>query len=582
MSETIIGIDLGTTNSEVALVRNGQAEVLEIQNGSRLLPSVVGLADDGTLLVGESALNQYALHPENTVKSIKRKMGGEARVELGGHIYTPQEISAIILKRLKEIAEKHLGETVERAVITVPAYFSDAQRQATRDAGEIAGLQVARIINEPTAAALAYESNHKGQKQIMVFDLGGGTFDISIVRLEEGVVEVLASHGDNHLGGDDFDQKIIDYIQEHLEERYDLQANDLTSQAKARIKRAAEQAKITLSNNPFATLEEEYLLEWKGQMIHLSLELERHSYEDMIQEYVDKTLEAAHIALDGAGLSVSALDEILLVGGATRTPVISARLENELGLQPRSEVDPDLCVSTGAAIQGAIISGQQISSVLVDVTPYTFGTSALAELDGELYPHTFIPLIRKNSAIPISKSDAFCTSFDNQECVEVMVYQGEEKDALNNTKIGSFHMEGLSKVPQGNIITATFSLDINGILQVSAKEKDTGMEVSITIDNAMAQFEGQQMEEAKTRIGQLFEGEMDAEEESGKIRQREQTQARALIEKAERLMESAGEEDREDLVDMVEQLNDAQTKGSDREIQSAIEQLADLIFYLES
>ncbi len=582
MSETIIGIDLGTTNSEVALVRNGQAEVLEIQNGSRLLPSVVGLADDGTLLVGESALNQYALHPENTVKSIKRKMGGEARVELGGHIYTPQEISAIILKRLKEIAEKHLGETVERAVITVPAYFSDAQRQATRDAGEIAGLQVARIINEPTAAALAYESNHKGQKQIMVFDLGGGTFDISIVRLEEGVVEVLASHGDNHLGGDDFDQKIIDYIQEHLEERYDLQANDLTSQAKARIKRAAEQAKITLSNNPFATLEEEYLLEWKGQMIHLSLELERHSYEDMIQEYVDKTLEAAHIALDGAGLSVSALDEILLVGGATRTPVISARLENELGLQPRSEVDPDLCVSTGAAIQGAIISGQQISSVLVDVTPYTFGTSALAELDGELYPHTFIPLIRKNSAIPISKSDAFCTSFDNQECVEVMVYQGEEKDALNNTKIGSFHMEGLSKVPQGNIITATFSLDINGILQVSAKEKDTGMEVSITIDNAMAQFEGQQMEEAKTRIGQLFEGEMDAEEESDKIRQREQTQARALIEKAERLMESAGEEDREDLVDMVEQLNDALAKGSDREIQSAIEQLADLIFYLES
>lgn len=582
MSETIIGIDLGTTNSEVALVRNGQAEVLEIQNGSRLLPSVVGLADDGALLVGESALNQYALRPENTIKSIKRKMGGEARVELGGHIYTPQEISAIILKRLKEIAEKHLGETVESAVITVPAYFSDAQRQATRDAGEIAGLQVARIINEPTAAALAYESNYKGQKQIMVFDLGGGTFDISIVRLEEGVVEVLASHGDNHLGGDDFDQKIIDYIQEHLEERYDLQADDLTSQAKARIKRAAEQAKITLSNNPFATLEEEYLLEWKGQMIHLSLELERHSYEDMIQEYVDKTLEAAHIALDGAGLSVSALDEILLVGGATRTPVISARLENELGLQPRSEVDPDLCVSTGAAIQGAIISGQQISSVLVDVTPYTFGTSALAELDGELYPHTFIPLIRKNSAIPISKSDAFCTSFDNQECVEVMVYQGEEKDALNNTKIGSFQMEGLSKVPQGNMIIATFSLDINGILQVSAKEKDTGMEVSITIDNAMAQFEGQQMEEAKTRIGQLFEGEMDAEEESDKIRQREQTQARALIEKAERLMESAGEEDREDLVDMVEQLNDAQAKGSDREVQSAIEQLADLIFYLES
>ena len=582
MSETIIGIDLGTTNSEVALVRNGQVEILEIQNGSKLLPSVVGLADDGALLVGEAALNQYALRPENTIKSIKRRMGEEAQVELGSRSYTPQEISAIILKRLKEIAEKHLGEPVEKAVITVPAYFSDVQRQATRDAGEIAGLQVARIINEPTAAALAYESNHKGEKQIMVFDLGGGTFDVSIVRLEEGVVEVLASHGDNHLGGDDFDQKIIDHIQEHLAEKYDLQASDLSSQAKARIRRAAEQAKITLSDTPFAILEEEYLLEWKGQVIHLSLEIERHSYEEMIQEFIDKTLEAAHIALDGAGLSVSALDEILLVGGATRTPLISTRLENELGLQPRSEVDPDLCVSTGAAIQGAIISGQQVSSVLVDVTPYTFGTSALTELDGELYPYTYIPLIRKNSAIPISKSEVFYTAFDNQECVEVMVYQGEERDALNNTKIGSFHMEELSEVPQGNEIIATFSLDIDGILQVSAKEKKTGKEVSITIDNAIAQFEGQQMEEAKARIGQLFEGEVDAEEEGSKARQREQTQARALIEKAQRLMEGAGEEDREDLVDMVEQLNDALAKGSDGEIQSTTEQLADLIFYLES
>jgi len=577
--ETIIGIDLGTTNSEVAIVREGQVEVLEIANGSKLLPSVVGLADDGCLLVGEAALNQYALYPERSVRSIKRRMGSDEKVSLGGERYTPQEISALILKRLKAVAEAHLGEPVHKAVITVPAYFSDAQRQATRDAGEIAGLEVARIINEPTAAALAYESGGKGRKQILVYDLGGGTFDVSVVRLENDVVEVLASHGNNHLGGDDFDQKIVDHILEHLRREQDVDLSG-SRQAMARIQRAAEAAKITLSDNPFAMLEEEYLLERDGVPLHLSMELSRDDYEAMIRPFIDETLVAAHTALEGAGVSVSQLDEILLVGGSTRTPLIARHLEKELGLQPRTDVDPDLCVAAGAAIQGAVIAGAPVSSVLVDVTPYTFGTSALSEWKGEMYPFKFVPLIRKNSVIPVSKSEVFYTAFDGQTKVEVMVYQGEDPDALNNTEIGRFLIEGLSDAPQGNPIITTFSLDLDGILHVTAREKKTGLEKSITIENAMARFEQEQMEQAKARIGQLFEGE--AEIDAERVQNRDLTQARALIEKAERLMESANEDDREDLVDLVESLNDAINANDPEAMQSAIEQLTDLIFYLES
>ncbi|MGB5409308.1 MAG: Hsp70 family protein [Thiogranum sp.] len=579
MSETIIGIDLGTTNSEVAVVREGRVEVLEISNGSRLLPSVVGLADDGALLVGEAAWNQYGLYPERSVRSIKRRMGGDQKVNMGGQEYTPQEISALILKRLKAVAESYLGEAVHKAVITVPAYFSDAQRQATKDAGEIAGLDVARIINEPTAASLAYETGTKGRKQILVYDLGGGTFDVSVVRLENGVVEVLASHGNNHLGGDDFDQKIVDHVLAHLKQEQGLDPSN-SKQAMARILCAAESAKIALSDNPYAMLEEEYLLEQNGVPVHLSMELARDDYEAMIHPFIDETLIAAHTALDGAGVSVSQLDEILLVGGATRTPLIARHLEKELGLQPRSDVDPELCVAAGAAIQGAVIAGGPVSSVLVDITPYTFGTSALAELKGEMYPYKYVPLIRNNSVIPTSKSEVFYTAFDGQTTVEVMVYQGEDPDALNNTEIGRFLIEGLGDVPHGNPIITTFSLDLNGILHVRAREKETGLEKSITIDNAIARFEEEQMEQAKARISQLFEGEVVVEAE--RVQTRELTQARALIEKAERLMEDASEDDREDLVDLVEGLTDAMGSHDLHAMQKASEPLTDLIFYLES
>ncbi|MEA3411799.1 MAG: Hsp70 family protein [Pseudomonadota bacterium] len=579
MNETIIGIDLGTTNSEVALIQNGRVEVLEIDSGSRLLPSVVGLADDGTLLVGESAHNQFTLYPERTVRSIKRSMGSDTSVALGTQHYTPQEISAMILRRLKEVAESHLGTGVSRSVITVPAYFSDAQRQATRDAGEIAGLEVVRIINEPTAAALAYEVGTSGQRHILVYDLGGGTFDVSVVRMENDVVEVLASHGNNHLGGDDFDQKIVDYVLAHLEEKHQVDPSE-SLKAMARIRRAAETAKIVLSNNPYAMLEEEYLIETDGEPIHLSLELSREDYEEMINPYIDETLQAAHTALDGADMSVSQLDEILLVGGATRTPLIRRRLESELGLQPRSEVDPDLCVATGAALQGGVIAGDSVSSVLVDVTPYTFGTSALGEWKGEIYPYKFVPLIRKNSAIPTSKSEVFFTAFDGQTTVEVMVYQGEDSDALNNTEIGRFLIEGLEDVPHGNPIITTFSLDLDGILHVRSREKSSGLEKSITIDNAVARFEAEQLEQAKTRIGELFEGEVADVDDS--THNRHVVQARALIEKAERLIDEASEDDREDLVDLIEGVKDALNAPESEGLPAASESLTDLIFYLES
>jgi molecular chaperone DnaK (HSP70) len=580
MTEVIIGIDLGTTNSEVALVQDGQPKVLTIHNGNKLLPSVVGLSADDQLLVGETARNQYVLYPERTIRSVKRLMGSDTHIKLGAQEYTPQEISAIILKHLKQAAEQHLGETIHKAVITVPAYFSDAQRQATREAGTIAGLDVVRIINEPTAAALAYDSEHPEPKNILVYDLGGGTFDVSVVRMEKDVVEVLATHGNNRLGGDDFDRKIVQHIQEHLKQTHGVDV-DVSRQAMARIEQAAETAKIRLSDQPYAQIEEEFLLEKAGVPIHLSMEFARHDYEEMISEFIDETLQAVHTALDGAKMTVSDLQEVLLVGGSTRTPVIAQRLEDELRLQPRSEIDPDLCVATGAAIQAAIIAGLKVGSVLVDVTPYTFGTSALSEFKGELYPYKFVPLIRKNTPIPVTKSEVFSTVFDGQEAVEIMVYQGEDEDALNNTEIGRFLIEGLKNVPQGNPILTTFSLDLNGILHVSSQEKETGLERSIRIDNAISRFKNEELELAKERVSSLFneQGQPTKPQPRGDDNQ---IRAQALIEKAESLMTNASDEDREDLVNLVEMVNDALQAQDPDTLQKATDELTDLVYYLES
>ncbi|BCG64334.1 MAG: molecular chaperone DnaK [Methyloprofundus sp.] len=585
MNDIIIGIDLGTTNSEVAIVENGKVTVIS-DGDKKMLPSFVGLDDNGSIIVGEIARNQYIVYPERTIKSIKRLMGQDEQVKLADLPYSPQEISAIILKRLKAIAENYLGQAVSKAVITVPAYFSDAQRQATREAGEIAGLEVVRMINEPTAAALTYDAQEAEAKRVLVYDLGGGTFDVSVVNIESGVVEVLSSHGDNQLGGDDFDQQIINYLLDYLQNTYDVDARG-DSKAMARITRAAENAKFVLSEQPYVQIEEEYLLEYEGTPVHLSLELSRMAYEEMIEDYINSTLDAVHTALQGAKFTSSDIDEIILVGGSTRTPCIRERLLNEFGLEPHSEVNADLCVAMGAAIQGAMIAGQDVDTVLVDVTPYTYGTSAVGFLDGQEYPFMFVPIIHKNTVLPNRKTEAFATHHDGQEAVEITVYQGEDPDALNNVKIGEFRVEGLRDVAAGNIITLTLGLDLNGILQVSAQEKETGLEKSITIKNALSQFEESSLDSAKQRINSLF-GHMDASViEHEPIAEVESiapeiTAANELIAKAESFFDKVSNEDKEDMIDIIETLSNCVRDKDIDGLVAPTAELTDIIYYLES
>lgn len=586
MHDIIIGIDLGTTNSEVAIVTDGKVTV--INNGdTKMLPSYVGFNDNGHIIVGETARNQYLVYPERTIKSIKRLMGQDILVELAGQAYSPQEISAIILKHLKAIAESHVGQVISKAVITVPAFFSDAQRQATREAGEIAGLEVVRIINEPTAAALAYDTGQVESHQVLVYDLGGGTFDVSIVNIEAGVVEVLSSHGDNQLGGDDFDQLIVDYLVEQLHTQYQVDAR-LHSKAMARINRAAENAKITLSDQPYAQIEEEYLIEDQGAAIHLSLELSRMQYEEMIAESIDMTLDSVHKALKSAKLTTADINDIILVGGSSRTPCIRERLLNEFGFEPHSSVDPDLCVTMGAAIQAAMIAGQKVDKVLVDITPYTYGTSAIGSLMGQPYPFMYVPIIHKNTVLPNRQSDAFSTSYDGQNFVEITLYQGEDPDALNNIKIGEFRVEGLLDVDAGNIITLTLGLDLNGILHVSAQEKVTGLEKNITINNALSQFEGDTLDTARQRISSLL-GQMDprivdevAGTEIDAPEAEEIIRARQLIAKAEGLFDQVSSEDKEDMSDLIATLTACMARKDIQGLDTPVAQLQDILYYLES
>jgi len=579
MTDEIVGIDLGTTNSEIALYHDGRPDVLSDEQGRLILPSVVGLSETGELLVGEAARNQFLLYPERTIRSIKRRMGSDERVRLGERDYTPQEISAIILSRLKEMAEHRLGRAVRRAVITVPAYFSDTQRQATREAGEIAGLDVARIINEPTAAALVYEAGQHQGKRILVYDLGGGTFDVSVVRIEEGVVEVISSHGNNHLGGDDFDHKIVEHVLEHLKIKHGVDVSD-RPQAMARILRSAEVAKKQLSDHPYARIAEEYLAEQDGKPVNLDLELSRDEYEAMITPFIEETLGAIHFALESASLTSSQVDEILLVGGATRTPLVRRCLLEVFDKDPRGEVDPDLCVAMGAAIQGAAIAGTEVSAVLVDITPYTFGTSALGELHGELYPYTYIPIIPKNTPIPVRRSEVFYTITDQQSSVEVRIYQGENSDAVENIQIGEFRVDGLSKVPAGNPVILDLALDRDGILQVSAREKTTGLERRITIDKAMSRYDREQLDEAKQRIGALF-GEPGKADAAGGATISDAA-LESLLAKARGKLDETGEEDRAEIIDLIEAIHDASSNGDTAALETARSQLQDLLFYLET
>ena len=448
--DVIIGIDLGTTNSEVAVIQSGRPIVLA-EDGDPILPSVVGLDPQGKLLIGRAARNQFVLSPERTIRSIKRRMGQDITIPLGEQEYRPQEISAMILRALKHRAERVLGHTVKKAVITVPAFFTEGQREATREAGALAGLEVVRIINEPTAAVLTYDPNPPEMERLLVYDLGGGTFDVSIAMVEAGVVEILASHGDTHLGGDDFDQRLLDFVCDRFQTEHGIDLRE-SLKARSRLLSAVEEAKKRLSVEPVAAIAEEFIAEKGGVPLNLTQEVTREEYESLIEPLLAKTLKWVDDALQDAKLQAPQIHKVLLVGGATRTPLVHRLLTTRLGRPVHSEIEPDLAVAMGAAVQGGLIAGVDVGPVLVDITPHTLGIAALGERDGFPSPHCFSPIIERNTPLPASRTEMFSTNHDGQEVAEIRVFQGENDDARLNSLVGEFTIQGLADVPAPNQI----------------------------------------------------------------------------------------------------------------------------------
>jgi molecular chaperone DnaK len=594
--EIIVGIDLGTTNSEIAYVQDGQPDVIPDDTGDPILPSFVGLAEDGRLLVGRAARNQWLLAPERTIKSIKRKMGQDTKVRLGDQEYTPQEISAMLLRTLRDRAARRLGCDVRKAVITVPAYFNDAQRQATREAGALAGLEVVRIVNEPTAASLTYETNQQDLKRLLVYDLGGGTFDVSVVQVQDGVVEVLSSHGDTQLGGDDFDQLLAAHIMRRFqaEQQVDLQSMPT---AAARVLRAAEEAKKQLSLAPFALVQEEYIAEKDGTPLHLTQEIARSEFEALIAPLLEKTMTCVGQALDDAHLRPSQFDKVLLVGGSTRSPIVAQLLEERLQQPAHQEVHPDLCVALGAAVQAAMITGLDVGPVLVDITPHSLGIRCLGEVQGLPSLSMFSAIITRNTPLPASRSEVYSTVVDRQEAVQVEVYQGEQEDVRLNTLVGEFIIDGLAPLPAGNEVIVHMHLTLDGILQVTATEKRTGLQRQVRIDNALARFQREEREVARRRLDELFADSLEADfevlsasessttpsqaPEDAIALQRALVQASALLDKAERLLPSVSAEDHADLTQHMASLRSAVAARQLDAIEAHSAELADLLFYLE-
>ncbi|WP_311564892.1 molecular chaperone DnaK [Peptoniphilus duerdenii] len=473
----IIGIDLGTTNSAVSVMEGGDAIIIPNIEGNRTTPSVVAFTKDGERLVGETAKRQAITNPDRTIQSIKREMGHDYTVDIDGKKYTPQEISAMILQKLKSDAESYLGETITDAVITVPAYFTDAQRQATKDAGRIAGLNVKRIVNEPTAAALAYgEDKSKGSETVMVYDLGGGTFDVSILELSDGVFEVHATRGNNRLGGDDFDQRVIDYIAEEFKKEHgvDLRADKMSLQ---RLKEAAEKAKKELSSTMSTNINLPFITANQSGPLHLNMDLTRAKFEELISDLVKKTEGPVLDAMKDAGLTKDQIDKVLLVGGSTRVPAVQECIKRLVGKEPQKDINPDECVSLGAAIQGGVLSGDVKDLLLLDVTPLSLGIETMGNITTRL--------IERNTTIPTKKSQIFTTAADNQTSVDIHVLQGERQMAQDNITLGRFQLDGIAPARRGvPQIEVTFDIDANGIVNVTAKDLGTGKEQHITITSS--------------------------------------------------------------------------------------------------
>ncbi len=474
--EKIIGIDLGTTNSCVAVKEGDNVTVIPNSEGNRTTPSVVAFTKEGEKLVGQLAKRQAIVNPDRTIISIKREMGTDYKVEIDGQKYTPQQISAMILQKLKNDAEAYLGTKVTKAVITCPAYFTDAQRQATKDAGTIAGLEVQRVINEPTAACLAYGVDKEGDHKIMVYDLGGGTFDVSILDVGEGVFEVLSTSGNNRLGGDDWDNAVVSWMAEEFKKSdgVDLRKDKMAAQ---RLREAAEKAKIELSSMTETTISLPFITADANGPKHLEMKLTRAKFEELTSDLLDKTETPVRTALKDANLQAGDIDKILLVGGSSRMPMVQRKVKEIMGKEPTKGINPDECVAAGAALQGAIITGETKGIVLVDVTPLSLGLETLGGV--------FTKLIDKNTAIPVSKSQVFSTAQDNQPSVEIHVLQGERTMAADNVTLGRFNLDGIAPAPRGiPQIEVTFDIDANGIVNVTAKDKATNKEQHITIQSS--------------------------------------------------------------------------------------------------
>jgi molecular chaperone DnaK len=502
---TVVGIDLGTTNSLVAALDGGQPWVIPDEAGEVLLPSVVGINAEGQLLVGQAARRQYAAAPERSVRSIKRQMGSDTRVPLGEKECRPQEISALILRSLKQRAEAALDDTVEQAVITVPAYFTDAQRQATKEAGEIAGLQVLQILNEPTSAALVFDRRGEETQRLLVYDLGGGTFDVSIVEITGPVTEVLASHGNNRLGGDDFDRLVQRLLAERFEQAHGV---PLPQEAalEARLLQAAERAKIQLSERSRVAVREPYLLSQEETPLHLETELLRDDVEDLLRPLLRETLTAIDRALADAGLKPADLDRVILVGGSTRIPLVQDLVETHLEGVAVSSFEPDRCVALGAALQAGVLNGEEVETFLVDVTPHSLGIATAMETEMGLVPNIFSTIIPRNTVIPVSRSKLYFTMRDNQRLVRVEVSQGEHVHADENVPLGSFDVEGLPPKPAGDVaIEVQFSFDLNGILTVTASETGSGRQEQLVVNNAtLHRLASHELERSRSEVDELF------------------------------------------------------------------------------
>lgn len=569
----IIGIDLGTTNSAVAVIKNGKPVILENTSGMRTTPSIVHVDGKGTIIVGDQAKNALISTPDKTVQEVKRLMGTDRKVQLGDKEYRPEEVSAMFLMELKKYAEENLGEPVTEAVITVPAYFTEGQRKATQAAGELAGLKVERILNEPTAAAISYGLENMGKDEhVLVYDLGGGTFDVSVVEMFDGILEVKASAGNNHLGGADFDEAIVNWIVGKVKEKDQLDLLGTGSSIeilsrKNRLKQEAEKVKKMLSGIPSVSINLPFLLIHNGVPFSVDLEITRSRFEGLIKEMAQSTLAEVDKALGDAGLSVQNIDQVLLVGGSTRIPYIQELVAQKFGKPPRKDVNPDEAVALGAAVQAGIKTGQIDSReglMITDVCPYTLGVEVTRAVGDQLVNGYFDEIIERNMTVPVTKSKIYYTMYDNQENVTTKVYQGDDKFAENNHFLGEVHLPNIPKGPAGQEVKVTFQYNINGILVVESELVSNGKKVSTVIKGSGTLSE-EELKEAKRKMERAFEtSEM-------------YHSVKAVINRAEKVMEDLGESDKRKVKGLLDQLKQAVTRQDQGLISKYEEELTDLL-----